>query len=191
MQWTIPGTVLTMPCENACQIDEQLKSMFLGGGIVLSQVSGITGLEPHTVQNWVKRGFLPPPEKKRYSLRQLCRILNINMLKGIMSMEQICSLLSYVNGNLDDESDDMIDDAQLYFLFTRAAAHFHQEGGKEDTKVYLQTALQDYQEPVPGARQRVWEVLRVMLTAWFSAQLRQKAHDMVQQLQSKVTSSSM
>ena len=75
------------------------------------------------------------------------------------------------------------------FLGQRAAAHFHQEGGKEDTKVYLQTALEDYQEPVPGARQRVWEVLRVMLTAWFSAQLRQKAHDMVQQLPSKITSS--
>ena len=71
MMWTIPGTTLRQTREEAGHIPEQFQAMFLAGGIVLSQVSGITGLEPYAIQNWVKRGFLTPPEKKRYNLNLL------------------------------------------------------------------------------------------------------------------------
>ena len=110
MNWTIPGTVLVQPREEADRIPQQFSAMFLAGGLTLGQVSGITGLEPYTVQNWVKRGFLSPPEKKRYSLQQLCRIITVNMLKSVLPMERVCGLLGYINGQLDDTSDDMIDD---------------------------------------------------------------------------------
>lgn len=182
MNWTIPGTVLTMPREDAVHIEEQFSAMFLAGGIVLSQVSGITGLEPYTVQNWVKRGFLPPPEKKRYTLRQLCRILNINMLKSVLPMERICGMLTYINGQLDDESDDIIDDTTLYFMFVRLAAQAKELYRSEDRDALLDQALQAYEEPVPGARARVKEVLRIMLTAWLAARMRQEAERMLAQL---------
>ena len=58
MEWTIPGTVLTAQREDAVNVESQFRAMFLAGGMVLSQVSGITGLESYMVQNWVKRGFL-------------------------------------------------------------------------------------------------------------------------------------
>lgn len=88
----------------------------------LSQVCQITGLEPYAVQNWVKRGFLAPPVKKKYNRRQLSRIIIINMLKTALPMESICRILSYVNGQLDDESDDIIDDSVMYLIFLRLAA---------------------------------------------------------------------
>ena len=179
MDWIIPGTTLTAKREDADHIEDQFRSMFLAGGIVLSQVSSITGLETHTVQNWVKRGFLTNPKQKRYTLRQLCRILNINMLKSVLPMEQICGLLTYINGNLDDESDDLIDDSRLYFLFVRLAANFavmHDPQGRDS---YIEQVLSDYQEPVPGAKERVKKVLRVMLTAWAAAQLRLLTEQMV------------
>ena len=182
MDWTVPGTVLRLPRENADNIQEQFSSMFLAGGIVLSQISGITGLEPYAIQNWVKRGFLTPPEKKRYSLRQLCRILNINTLKSVLPMEQICSLLAYVNGQLDDESDDMIDDATLYFLFVRLAANAKELYRAEDRDALLDQALESYEEPVPGARERVKQVLRVMLTAWLAARMRQASEKMLAEI---------
>ena len=122
MDWMLPGTVLPAMREDADHIEKQFDAMFLAGGMVLSQVPGITGLAPYTVQNWVKRGFLPKPENKRYSMRQLCRILNINMLKSALPMEEICGLLQYVNGDLSDESDDLIDDSKLYFMFVKLAA---------------------------------------------------------------------
>ena len=154
--------------------------MFLGGGLLLSQVSGITGLEAYTVQNWVKRGFLSPPEKKRYSLQQLCRIITVNMLKSVLPMERVCGLLGYINGQLDDTSDDMIDDAELYFLFVRLAARVRELDQDRDS--LLEKALEDYKEPVPGAKERVKKVLRIMLTAWLAARMRQEAEQMLTEL---------
>ena len=182
MQWTIPGTVLTSEATEANHIEELFSSMFLGGGIVLSQVANITGLEPHTVQNWVKRGFLTPPQKKRYTQRQLCRILIINMLRSALPLERICGLLQYINGHLDDEGDDLIDDSQLYCLFVKLAVYHRQMQDDQGRDTYLEKVLQSYQEPIPGAKERVRKVLQIMLAAWAASQLRQKAESMILQL---------
>ena len=182
MKWRIPGTVLQIEKENADGVEEMFSSMFLAGGMVLSQVANISGLEPYTIQNWVKRGFLSPPQHKRYSIDQLCRILQINMLKSVLSLEQICSLLSYINGKLDETSDDIIDDAHLYFLFVRLASRAQELDDPAAWELALQGALSEYQEPVPGARDRIEKALRVMLTAWVAARMRRAAEAMMQEL---------
>ena len=51
MQWTIPGTVIQIPREEADGVEARFSAMFLAGGMVLSQVASITGLEPYTIQN--------------------------------------------------------------------------------------------------------------------------------------------
>ncbi len=182
MEWNIPGTVLTVPMEETEYIPEKFTSMFLGGGMVLSQVAAVTGLEPYTIQNWVKRGFLTKPIGKKYTLRQLCRILNINMLKDALPMEKICGLMTYINGHMDDESDDLIDDSQLYFLFLRLAANHRRMNDPAGRDKYIREALANYEEPIPGARERVEKVLKVMLTAWAAALLRQQAVSMADAL---------
>ena len=182
MSWNIPGTVLTCPRQEASHIPEQFRAMFLPGGIMLGQVSAITGLEPYTVQNWVKRGYLTKPENKHYTLRQLCRIININMLKAVLPLERICAMLGYVNGQLDDEQDDMIDDADLYFMFVGLAARSRELYREENREAVLDEALADYIEPSPGAKDRVKTVLRIMLTAWLAARMTQEAEKMLQDL---------
>jgi hypothetical protein len=159
--------------------------MFLPGGIMLGQVSAITGLEPYIVQNWVKRGYLTKPENKHYTLRQLCRIININMLKSVLPLERICHLLGFVNGQLNDESDDMIDDSQLYFMFVRLAARSKELYMAESREAVLEEELANYIEPVPGAKARVKEVLRVMLTAWLAARMTREAERMLATLQTE------
>jgi hypothetical protein len=185
MEWTIPGTVLSCPRSEAGHIEDRFGAMFLGGDIVLSQVVGITGLEPYAVQNWVKRGFLSPPQRKRYTLRQLCRIININMLKSVLPMERICGLLGYVNGQLDDESDDIIDDSQLYFMFVRLAAQVGQINDPAAWDECIAREMEGYAEPTPGAAQRVVQVLRIMLTAWASARLQKQAEKMLYDIEIK------
>lgn len=182
MEWIIPGTTLTARREDAVHVEEQFGAMFLGGGIALSQVANITGLEPYTVQNWVKRGFLTKPERKRYSMRQLCRVLNINMLKSAMPMEEICRLLGYINGALDNEGDDLIDDSRLYFMFVRLAARIRHIGGYQNWDDALAEVTADYQEPAPGAREKLILVLRIMLTAWAAAQLKAQTEKMMSEL---------
>ena len=184
MNWTLPGTVIPAQRQEADRTCELFRSMFLPGGMVLGQVSNISGLEPYMIQNWVKRGFLAPPKGKRYTLRQLCRILNINMLRGSLPMEKICGLLTYVNGHLDDESDDLIDDSQLYFMFVRLAARARRLDDKDELRQALDQVLSDYEEPVPGAKLRIEKVLRVMLTAWISTRMRQEAEKMLSDMES-------
>lgn len=184
-QWTIPGTMLKIKRDDAARVDGLFQSMFLTGGMVLSQVSNISGLEPYAVQNWVKRGFLSPPQRKRYSMNQVCRIININMLKSALPMEDICGLLQYINGDLDDESDDLIDDAALYFLFVRLAAHHRQMNNAHGRDEYLEKILEGYAETAAGAKERVKKVLQVMLTAWAASLLRQQAETMVAQLKNQ------
>ena len=183
MEWNIPGTVLTAKREEAANIQSDFKAMFLAGGIMLSQVSAISGLEPYDVQNWVKRRLLPPPVNKRYDLNQLCRILNINMLKKALPMEQICGLLGHINGEMDNRSDDLIDDSKLYFLFVKLAARARHIGGSENWDDALLQVTEDYHEPKPGARDRLITVLRIMLTAWVASMLLVASQTMIRQLQ--------
>lgn len=179
MKWTLPGTVLTGDTAEAEGLEAQFSALTLAGGIVLSQVAAISGLEPYAVQNWVKRGFLPRPEKKRYNLNQLCRILQINALRAALPMDRICGLLHYVNGALDDAGDDLIDDAALYFLFLRAAAAYEERGESPEAaadQVLSQAAL------APEAQSRVRTVLVIMLTAYLASRLRARAEAAITQL---------
>ena len=182
MTWTIPGTTLTAPRSEADRTEQLFQSMFLAGGLTLSQVSSITGLEPYTIQNWVKRGFLPSPVNKRYNMEQLCRILNMNLLKATLPLEEITKLTAYLNGDLADESGDLIDDTRLYFMFVTLAARSRHIGGTETWEDALDQAVAQYREPVPGARKKLRKVLRVMLTVWVSNRLRQEAEQMLTEL---------
>lgn len=182
MSWNIPGTVLSIDQKDAKFVEQQFCAMFLGGGMVLSQITAVTGLEPYTVQNWVKRGFLPAPEHKRYNMNQLCRIVTINMLKSTLSMEKITGLISYVNGALDDTSDDIIDDAKLFFRFVRLASRLGEMHDDRQRQLVMEEELADYRESVVGARERVEKVLRVMLVAWTASKLQQQADTMVNEL---------
>ncbi len=182
MEWIIPGTVLKCKREEASNIEAQLKSMFLAGGIVLSQVTSVTGLENFMVQNWVKRGFLPPPQNKRYNLNQLCRIININMLKNALPLEKICGLLTYINGSLSDESDDIIDDSALYFMFLKLAAKAKTIENEGQWQNALKETMKSYNEPFTGAKERVEKVLRVMVTAYIASRFKTAAENMVENL---------
>ena len=182
MQWTIPGTTLIGERANADRIDGLIQSMFLAGGLTLSQVSSITGLETHTIQNWVKRGFLPSPVNKRYNMEQLCRLINMNILKGAMPLEQIIKLMAYLNGDLADESDDLVDDTLMFFLFTKLAARARYIGGTKSWDDALVEVTADYAEPIPGARDKLIKVLKVMLTVWCANSLKAQADQMIAEL---------
>ena len=100
-----------------------------------------------------------------------------------MPMEKICSLLTYVNGRLDDESDDLIDDTVLYFMFLRLAARARHIGGKDRWDVAIADILSTYDEPIPGAKERIDRVLRIMLTAWIGVQTIRRAEQMLGELE--------
>ena len=148
MQWTIPGTVLAAQTEDAEKIRDVFNAFFLAGNISLSQVSAISGLEPYMIQNWVRRKYLSNSQGKKYSLDQLCRILTINLLRKSMSIDKVCDLLSYVNGQLDESGDDLIADAELYFLLVSLAAQVY--GRKGTLEEGIEKSVRQLQHQ-PGA----------------------------------------
>ena len=180
--WTLPGTTLEGVRSNADGTANLFHSLFLAGGLSLSQVAQITGLENHTIQNWVKRGFLPPPRNKRYDMEQVCRIININILRGNLPLEQIVKLLGYLNGNLTDESDDLVDDTMLFFMFVSLAARARYIGGSEKWDDALLQVTESFVEPVPGTREKLIKVLNVMLTTWIANLLKAKVDRMIEDL---------
>ena len=184
VEWTLPGTVLSVDADRPQAAEEVFSSLFLAGGLVLSQVTQVTGLEPYIIQNWVRRGFLAPPKQRKYTRRQLSRILMINALKSALSIEQICKLLSYINGALDDEGDDTIDDTELYGAFMLVAGSVQKHGLTSESEMnrLIADGLKDYKESIPGAKERIEQALRIMITAWRAAQLQTKAQSMMNAL---------
>ena len=100
-----------------CRIAEYLPLIRATDGLTLSQVCTLSTLEPSTIQNWIKRGYVPHPVGKKYRERHLARILLIAELRESMPIDRVGELLRYVNGDADDESDDIIAEEALYDLF--------------------------------------------------------------------------
>jgi len=131
----------------------------LTNGITLSQICTITSLEPFVIQNWVKRGYIPRPVNKKYYQRHLARILMINALKDSMRIEDIGELMVLINGDVEDESDDMIKESDLYNLFSRII--FDLDDIK-DTDDIINKVLEKNQN------QKLKEAIKVMVYAYFS-----------------------
>ena len=182
MTTTLPGT--TIEVSEMCKGTSRrlFDGIFAAGGITLSQVSVVTDLEPYRIQNWVKRGFVPSPQRRQYTRNQFARIVIINMLCDSLQLDRICELLSYINGNLRDESDDVIDDSELYHRYTDMIA---ETGGIVSHATIRQAAKQaaaDYAEPIPGARERLEKTLLVMAYAHYATIARHMAAETLAQL---------
>ncbi len=176
---TLPGT--TIQYEEGKDAAEVLDGLFNCGGLVLSQVTQLTGLNGYMVQNWVKRGYMTPTVGKRYSKNQFCRLVLINLLRDSLSLKEITGLLSYINGRLDDESDDMIDDALLYVYFVRTIRRSERRTAESARRAAEEVTL-DYAEPREGGRNRLVDILSVMYVAYISSVMLKNAKEMLSEL---------
>lgn len=183
MPGCFPGTVIETTGLSKDASRTLFNGIFAGGGIALSQVSSMTGLEPHVIQNWVKRGFVSSPVKRTYSPKQFARIIIINLLRQTMQIEQITGLLSHINGVLSDESDDMIADDELYHLYMEVASAFERGDLSDDAvTAACESAAAEYTEPQPGARRRLCNVLKIMAYAHVASSAIQRSQDLLASL---------
>lgn len=190
MKGRLPGTTVAADLSRENVADRVLTPLFLTGGLTLSQISQLTGLEPHIIQNWVKRGYLAPPQRKKYSRRQFCRVLIIHMLKDVLQLDKICKLISTFNGSLSDESDDLIDDSYLYALLCRLIGRLERTSlpNEEELEGWCIEALSDYGEPRLGARMVVSRAMRIILTAYLAAELKREAESLLRKLEDAAVS---
>lgn len=168
MDKQIPGTKTEF--KNSKAFDTYKEMIEIGNGLSLSQVCNITNLEPHMIQNWVKRGDIPHPIKKKYYSNHLARILLINSLRECMYIEDIKSLMTDINGDVDDQSDDRISEEELYKLFSNI--------------VYELDDLNKIDELVDKhVKDSVINIsIKVMIYAYVSSQMSKKSSSLLKEL---------
>ena len=176
---TLPGTNILLSEQDDCK--KVLDGLFVAGGIVLSQMTALVDIEGYTVQNWIKRRFVSPPISKKYSKNQFCRLVTINLLKDSLSIPEITGLLRYINGELDDESDDIIGDALLYEYFVKTLLL----SPRRTAESYKDAAVEAISSsPYAGTEhgERIVLVLTVMCIAYSSTVLQRTAKERIAEL---------
>lgn len=144
-------------------------------GLTLAQICAVTGLESSTTQNWIKRGFVPHPVGKKYFERHLARFLLIDALRDGMLLDEIGELLRLVNGDTDDEADDIITESALYELFVSLtdAAQFIPPASEELRELVRRAVAE--QPAAEKDRPRLETALVTMLCAYTAGHYRKRA----------------
>lgn len=144
------------------------------GGITLSQLSKLTDLEGSTIQNWIKRGWVSSTKGKRYSEKQVIRILLINMLRGTMKLDQIAKLMTYINGDVEDTSDDIIADVTLYNILCRIIFTAEDEGAFASDTVWrlINREMEKCSSEIRSDEDKLRKAMYVMVMAYRSSCLK-------------------
>ena len=185
MQQTVPGTHI--PFEGRDGMFSLFRPLIQAtDGLTLGQVCKLTGLEPSTIQNWVKRGFVSRPVAKKYRERQLARILLISSLRDGMQLDRIGELMSFVNGDANDTGDDIISEEQLYDYFCSIIGRAeHAAMTKEYVRSLTVEVTADYQPPNENAAAVLTEALTVMVPAYLAGVYKREADALFQQMKEK------
>lgn len=170
---TFPGTEIEVSEIKKGASKALFDGIFATGGITLSQVSVMTGLEPYVIQNWVKRGFVASPVKRVYGRAQFARIIIINMLKEALQLEKICELVKLIGGEVDNPDDDLIGDNVLYHIYvdllSEGNINIMDESAVDAAVDKVLKEITGYDD---GEKAKLKKILKVMLYSHGAARLK-------------------
>ena len=183
----IPGTILNRREMGDVTGLEFLKKIFyISDGVMLTQIREISGIDGSTLQNWTKRGWVANARLKRYNIDQVAHILIINMLRSCMQLDKIAFLVSYINGRVYDQSDDIIRDSQLYDYICRILDRLMNAGEITKDNSTLRDTIEeitsDYEEKVTGARKRLNTAIEIIIIAYYASIIKSHSDGMVDAL---------
>lgn len=161
-----------------------LDGVFLAtNGLVMSQLNELTGLKTPTLQNWVARGFLSRPQNKKYDKDQTARILIINAVRNVTSLDDIKKTLFYLNGRAGDKTDDIIPESELYAYFCDAV--FDDRFSYKTVETLIREKTSDYSEKFSGAKTRLEKVLAALCYFYLSDKLLIRANEILNSFTTK------
>lgn len=185
----IPGTILRRKDMGDVTGMEFLKKIFfISSGVMLSQIREISGIDGSTLQNWTKRGWVANSKLKRYNIDQVAHILIINMLRDCMQLDRITFVIRYINGNVEDNTDDIISDSLLYDYICRILDRLLDDDATYDIsslRSCISEVTADYEEAVSGARKRLDQALEIIIAAYYAALIKRYSDHMVEELIAK------
>ena len=183
----IPGTKLKKSdMGNVTGLEFLSKVFYISEGVMLSQIREVSGIDGSTLQNWTKRGWVANARLKKYNIDQVAHILIINMLRSCIQLDHIAFLLQYINGKIDDTSDDIIRDSVLYDYICRILEALTRQdvASKASIKEAIREQISDYNEVMEGARERLAKALEIIVTAYYAALIKRSSDKMLANLMS-------
>ncbi len=174
----VPGTLLTKQDTDGLTGLPFLRHLFLASdGVMMATIRNISGIDTSTLQNWVKRGWVANSRQRHYDLEQVAHILIINMLRSCMQLDHIAFIIRYINGDVEDPSDDIIADSRLYDDICRIldAMAERKVCAVGDVRGIVETVIADYREPIAGARERLIRALEVIVITYCAATVKTHA----------------
>ena len=175
MEKHIPGTNKAFKDENV--FEDYQKMIEVTDGLSLGQVCAISGLDQFIIQNWVKRGYVARPVNKKYYDRHLARILMINSLKDTMKIEEIGKLMELINGDVEDESDDLLSEVELYNLFCKTVYNL-------DKDRTIEECIKKVMKSVSKNDEKLFTALEVMVYGYIAGEYKKTSKQHLQELES-------
>ena len=186
---TIPGTILDRYAMGDVTGMEFLSKIFyISDGVMLSQIREISGIDGSTLQNWTKRGWVENSKSKKYNMDQVAHILIINMLRSCMQLDKIDFLIKYINGRVDDRSDDIIRESELYDYICRildALMSGDREVQISTLRECIEEVTAEYDEKISGARRRLTNALEIIIIAYYASIIKSHSDKRIDELMKK------
>ena len=104
----------------------------------------------------------------------------------IHGRHHIAFLLQYINGKIDDTSDDIIRDSVLYDYICRILETLTRKdvATKASITEVIRDQISDYKEAMAGARDRLANALEIIVTAYYAALIKRNSDEMLANLMS-------
>ena len=181
----IPGTqLLREKMGGITGLEFLSKIFFITDGVMLTQIREISGIDGSTLQNWTKRGWVENSKLKKYNINQVAHILIINMLRSCMQLDRISLLIHYINGKLNDDSDDIIEDSVLYDYICRILDKLmtYDLCSLGSIREAISEEIKGYKEVMPGARERLTRAIEIIVVAYYASLMKKHSDTLVSDL---------
>lgn len=181
----IPGTKLyRSEMGGVTGLEFLSKIFFISDGVMLTQIRDISGIDGSTLQNWTKRGWVGNSKLKKYDINQIAHILIINMLRSCMQLDKIAYLIQYINGSVDDRSDDIIEDSVLYDYICKILDKLmtYDLCSLGSIREAIELEISGYEEVMPGARERLVKALEIIVVAYYASLVKKHSDSLVDEL---------
>ncbi len=181
----IPGTKLSRAEMGGVTGLEFLSKIFyISDGVMLTQIRDISGIDGSTLQNWTKRGWVENSKLKRYNINQVAHILIINMLRSCMQLDRIAFLIQYINGKVNDRSDDIIPDSELYDYICKILDKLmtYEVCSLGSVKEAIDEVTAGYCENMDGARERLTNALEIIIVAYYATLVKKHSDEKFEEI---------
>ena len=181
----IPGTkLLRAEMGGVTGLEFLSKIFYISDGVMLTQIRDISGIDGSTLQNWTKRGWVENSKLKRYNINQVAHILIINMLRSCMQLDRIAFLIQYINGKVNDRSDDIIEDSELYDYICKILDRLmtYEVCSLGSVKEAIEEITADYSERIGGARERLTNALEIIIVAYYATLVKKHSDEKFEEI---------